>query len=527
MAAPGTMKETWTKVEDLLKRRDPETEPYKSRYEAIKVLRDARERIVSGNETLTVEEEKAVAAIDHRIGLTKVSVDERGEGKEILNGCLEVLQKHEGDFVHQLQEAWNMLGIVNFERDLTSQALEYFKRAEDLYHGRKESASGSHFSLTLFYLAQAYSNLGEAEQGARYCALTLDMQLRTKTYATHDWTQNAVQLAGFYLDKAQFATAYNLLEAAKAVLREDIGELDDFIPSGGNTGDVPANLVLGWAKFYLRLLVASREWKLSGGAEGFREGYEVREEEVRPELRFESLDLAPCPFLTKSALFLDFGQARTVFNKGMTYFKRAMEHYKLDGWVTEHFQITMEVSALYRALATFETDGHRACVMHRKRSKRIEVVLEDLNPKYFPSVWKSGLLELADIYREIMEVKSSVNRPAGKVYKAGAASAQYYKKFIESFDDTDGGIENLEEDDMLYYIKARFELGRILQKLYSVYPEGQGDSRNSCMSESIMHLQWIEDFTEKHDVEGFAQERALCVEMKNLLQTKFSLLKAS
>ena len=79
-----------------------------------------------------------------------------------------------------------MLGIVNFERDLTSKALEYLKQAETLYLEWEDEGSKSikHFCLTLFYLAQAYSNLGEADQGARYCALTLDMQLKTKSIAS-------------------------------------------------------------------------------------------------------------------------------------------------------------------------------------------------------------------------------------------------------------------------------------------------------------------------------------------------------
>ena len=127
-----------------------------------------------------------------------------------------------------------MLGIVWFERDATSKALEYFKEAEAFYLKWKDegSASSKHFCMTLFYLAQVYSNIEEADQGAKYCALTLDMQLKTKTYATHDWTQNAVQLAGFYLEKGRFATAYHLLDAAKVVLREDIGSIDDYVPSG-------------------------------------------------------------------------------------------------------------------------------------------------------------------------------------------------------------------------------------------------------------------------------------------------------
>ena len=127
----AALSETWAKVEDLLKKQDPEKEPYKSRYEALALLAEAR-KTLEGVEAKGDAEEKAMAALDHRIGLTKVSVDERTEGSEVLVGSLRVMQKHEREFVEHLQEAWNMLGIVNFERDLTSSALEYFKLAESL-----------------------------------------------------------------------------------------------------------------------------------------------------------------------------------------------------------------------------------------------------------------------------------------------------------------------------------------------------------------------------------------------------------
>ena len=94
----------------------------------------------------------------------------------------------------------------------------------------------------------------------------------------------------------------------------------------------------------------------------------------------------------------------------------------------------MEVSALYKALAVFERDPHRICVMHRKRAKRIELISEDLNPKYFPSIHKSTLLELADVYREIMDVKARCGRPDGKVFRAGRESARRYRAFLEAID---------------------------------------------------------------------------------------------
>ena len=41
-------------------------------------------------------------------------------------------------------------------------------------------------------------------------------------------------------------------------------------------------------------------------------------------------------------------QARDIFNAGMLRYKAALEHYLLDGCVTEHCNIVMEISNMYR-----------------------------------------------------------------------------------------------------------------------------------------------------------------------------------
>lgn len=68
--------------------------------------------------------------------------------------------------------------------------------------------------------------------------------------------------------------------------------------------------------------------------------------------RFPSLGLpspGSLPWGTQ-ALARDFASARDLFNTSMTYFKEAMDYYKLDGWVTEHGNIVMEISNLFRCV---------------------------------------------------------------------------------------------------------------------------------------------------------------------------------
>ena len=66
---------------------------------------------------------------------------------------------------------------------------------------------------------------------------------------------------------------------------------------------------------------------------------------------FHTLDLpdpASLPLWGRDALATSFEQARDIFNAGMLRYKAALEHYLLDGCVTEHCNIVMEISNMYR-----------------------------------------------------------------------------------------------------------------------------------------------------------------------------------
>lgn len=49
-----------------------------------------------------------------------------------------------------------------------------------------------------------------------------------------------------------------------------------------------------------------------------------------------------------TALVNRFAAARDLFNQALPRFKHALQFYQLDGWVTEHVNIVMEISNLYR-----------------------------------------------------------------------------------------------------------------------------------------------------------------------------------
>lgn len=56
--------------------------------------------------------------------------------------------------------------------------------------------------------------------------------------------------------------------------------------------------------------------------------------------------------------------AKTLFKLGNTQYKKALEHFILDGYVTEHVTIKQGICALYKSLTRVEKDNARATLMH-------------------------------------------------------------------------------------------------------------------------------------------------------------------
>lgn len=112
--------------------------------------------------------------------------------------------------------------------------------------------------------------------------------------------------------------------------------------------DVAANVCLAFAKLHLYNLVASHEAVLEG------KRVEVAfsgAADVPAVLCFDALPGLPALASLAwgpDALARTYDQALQLFKAALPWFKRALEHYQLDGWVTEHCNILFEMSNLYR-----------------------------------------------------------------------------------------------------------------------------------------------------------------------------------
>jgi tetratricopeptide (TPR) repeat protein len=134
-------------------------------------------------------------------------------------------------------EVLNSLGVLWANRGETQTSLELFERAIAAHaKARTEERVTSdaealqrledQHTLTTFYLAQAYGNLGERTKSAAHCFETMRRQLARRgksgggefAFDPAQWARNAVDLARYYSAVDRYEVAEHCLRAAEAIL---------------------------------------------------------------------------------------------------------------------------------------------------------------------------------------------------------------------------------------------------------------------------------------------------------------------
>ena len=486
----------------------------------------------------------ALALLNCALGAVRVEGEEWGEGQRLLEAGvagLDVWREEAGcaGFSVRLraivQSALNDLGTLWCNRDDNERAKVSLERAEALYREYAlEGAGGAGddpesaekvedaYTTTVFLLAQVWEKLGDPERSARYCGLTLGRQLRRGPagFSEPEWGQNATQLAGYYLTQGQFLVAEHLLNAASAVAGDGASSSGSgpVVPAESDREEaagVQANIHIGWAKFHLS--------RLAGGDTS---AVAAEEEVLGGALAFEPLELPSVQSLRGGRACNSWSEAREAFNASALNFREALTHYRLDGWVTEHCTILIDVSNLYKQLAPFEADLHRKCVLHRHRAKALEPLLESLNAEVFENLVHSIHLELAETYRAILELKLAGKRPPRKLQNAGGKAARHYRAFLGSFKHVGDPNEPLEDGVEAHVLLACCNLSRVQQKVAASDP----GLEKTLLQEALSMLEYVTGYCSRHPgvlQDGrLAAEQPLIEEMRDLLRAKLQLLSA-
>jgi len=263
----GQYAETLLESERLRAIADPETEPFRSRYEERVLLRKLA-RQADANAAAAAEgsdERKRAgcvgAAATALLGANFMDTEEAGQARDLLEKALAGMG--ESDEVDALTiETLNRLGVLAANREEHELSLDLLERALRRYESavrsviarvealttataaaeagtleasKAESAASVKDAQTLedlhtltgFYLAQAYGNCGQATESAKWCQRTMERQLQLKgsgrkdehAFKPHEWARNASNLSAYFCAENHFGAAESCLHAADAVLR--------------------------------------------------------------------------------------------------------------------------------------------------------------------------------------------------------------------------------------------------------------------------------------------------------------------
>lgn len=229
------LKEKYEKTEVLVlekSKQDPETDPFKSHYEARNILLELSQTIKEQMKTLNGSESLAdcktlqniLAHITVDLGKVYIFTEELTTGEKYLNEALDLLKNREiqSATICAVLSALNESGILWMNRGETEKAKNLLLDAENFYNSfnkkelepltihdifndnaQSEQANGKKLLekiniLTLFYLAQVFGSLGELEKSAIYCHSTLKKQLLLGEFESIDWALNAATLSQYF-----------------------------------------------------------------------------------------------------------------------------------------------------------------------------------------------------------------------------------------------------------------------------------------------------------------------------------------
>ncbi|CAG9461168.1 unnamed protein product [Pedinophyceae sp. YPF-701] len=541
----------------LLAREDPETQPYRSKYEASDRLEGVADELkhrlqqhAAGADAGRDEESRQIlegvlAAVETQRGLALASTDLTADARRLLERSIPALQKPPGPkwWGGVLQQALNQAAILasnSGEHDLALRALQ---QAEQLYVSSNNPATppDGTYQLTLFYLAQVHGLRKDSAASAEYCAATLRSQLELAApdaaIDVDEWVGNALGLAEYYLSEDEHAACEWCLHAATRVLKLATGEVEPGAGEGvpltapRDVEAAGAKVDRAWLRLLEQRLLTGALCRDRGGDGGDADGV-GRLGSVPPALHFQRISLPAEDALPwgRKAIPSDFASARDIFNAAMRHLRGALAYFVLDGFVTDHFELQMDAANLYRCLSRYEEDPKRRAAMHGMRAKVLAPLCDgNMNPQHFLGIIKSVHLECASALRDQSDIKAQVGDAAGAA-RAAATATVHYKSFLRCFPagpcaedkpartSLDKVAEDVEEEAL--YLRTLLQHVAVVQRVYA----GPGGGNLADLQVALTQLKWAVAYAERHKVPGFEQEAALASEMSDLLEQKIDFL---
>lgn len=170
---------------------------------------------------------------------------------------------------------------------------------------------------------------------------------------------------------------------------------------------------------------------------------------------------------------VDLEGCKSLFRQANTQFKKALDVFVLDGYVTEHIEVLFSQSRLYRSLALLEKSSERKASMLDKRREMLEPLIKELNPKAYPATWQKILVEVSEVVNDLFGLRVALLGVKGfpseeKLAQSaalGRRSVGYYHDIVKTLEEDNDTPRN--EQYYRSIINSKINIAKATSKLMS------------------------------------------------------------
>ena len=437
--------------------------PFKTFYEARKILEEKRKTLEKQHETLkttgkdTTPIANAIAVLNYRIGKNFYTTEENHEAQVNLEKAILQLapenwinedKASDGEkkgnkqveasefswvsclnnpYMPQLIDAYNQIGALWVSRGDVSKAKLNLNRALKIYESILKLDDGSSSDddtselrsihiFTLFYLAQVEGQLGNATASSNHVRKTLILQRQSEAYDPFEWAINCAQLHTFYYNQNHLREAENCLLCAQEIANNELPdpefEADGKTPVNidDDTLRVRCSIWRMWGTLYSKQLqLAKDNLEIRFSDPENLSGFTTQDDKmalVEPSIC--TLTMQPDVIAKRRAPCVqditDAKIASEVFKLARVCYEKSLHYFVMDGRVTEHVNVQQEISKLYMYLSAFETAWKRAVGMHTRRVSLLSPLYDELNKNVFVVLCKELSFECGQALQAIQDV---------------------------------------------------------------------------------------------------------------------------
>lgn len=246
----------------------------------------------------------------------------------------------------------------------------------------------------------------------------------------------------------------------------------------------------------------------------------------RKLFEFEDVDLK----FPRVAVARDLEACKSVFRQANTQYKKALETYVLDGYVTEHVDILFNQSKLYKSLCLIDESLERVAGMLERRRDLLMPLHKELNPKAYQNTWERVLVELASICNELFETKFKILFEASRekvpsqnkikaMNECGYQAIGFYKDIERTLTESTDVEKNVEYYQSL--INSKFNQAKAFSRLYS----NDNKERVDFLVKALHSYTELRDFItnlkkQERFANEFKKEEEMSIEMVAMLPSK-------